>query len=39
MTGMNQEETKSMMDLVKKINQSGITVLIVEHNMKAVMEI
>ncbi len=39
MTGMNQEETKLMMELVRKINQSGITVLIVEHNMKAVMGI
>jgi branched-chain amino acid transport system ATP-binding protein len=39
MTGMNQEETKMMMELVKKINQSGTTVLIVEHNMKAVMGI
>lgn len=39
MTGMNQEETEAMMDLVKKINQSGTTVLIVEHNMKAVMSI
>lgn len=39
MTGMNQEETKSMMDLIKKINQTGITILLVEHNMKAVMGI
>ncbi len=39
MTGMNQEEIKLMMELVKKINQSGMTVLIVEHNMKAVMGI
>ncbi len=39
MTGMNQEETKQMMELVKKINQGGMTVLIVEHNMKAVMGI
>jgi len=36
---MNQEETKLMMELVKKINQGGMTVLIVEHNMKAVMGI
>lgn len=39
MTGMNQEETQSMMDLIRKISQSGITILLVEHNMKAVMGI
>jgi len=38
-TGMNQEETEAMMDLIKRINESGITVLLVEHNMRAVMGI
>ena len=38
-TGMNQEETKGMMDLAKKICSSGVTVLLVEHNMKVVMGI
>ena len=39
MTGMNHEETQSMMDLIQKINQFGITILVVEHNMKAIMGI
>jgi branched-chain amino acid transport system ATP-binding protein len=39
MTGMNQEETEAMMDLIKKINKKGITVLLVEHNMRAIMGI
>jgi len=37
MSGMNQEETESMMALIKKISDSGVTVLLVEHNMRAVM--
>lgn len=39
MTGMNQEETEAMMELIKRLNKSGITILLVEHNMKAVMGI
>ncbi len=39
MTGMNLEETKSMISLVKKIQEFGVTILLVEHNMKAVMRI
>ena len=38
-TGMNREETEYMMDLVKKISNEGVTVLLVEHNMKVVMGI
>jgi branched-chain amino acid transport system ATP-binding protein len=38
-TGMNREETESMMELVKKISNEGVTVLLVEHNMKVVMGI
>lgn len=37
LTGMNQEEIQSMIELIGKIHQSGVTVLLVEHNMKAVM--
>ncbi|HKJ89121.1 MAG TPA: ABC transporter ATP-binding protein, partial [Gammaproteobacteria bacterium] len=35
--GMNPEETSHMMELVKKIRDSGVTVILVEHDMKAVM--
>lgn len=36
-TGMNPEETHHMMDLVRKVRDKGVTVLLVEHDMKAVM--
>ena len=39
MSGMNRKETESMMDLVKRISRSGVTILLVEHNMRAVMGI
>jgi branched-chain amino acid transport system ATP-binding protein len=35
--GMNAEETNHMMDLTRKVQQSGITIILVEHDMKAVM--
>jgi branched-chain amino acid transport system ATP-binding protein len=35
--GMNTEETKHMMDLTRKVAESGITIVLVEHDMKAVM--
>ena len=35
--GMNPEETMRMMELTRKIRDSGITVVLVEHDMKAVM--
>jgi len=34
---MNPEEIQETMALIKKINSEGITVLLVEHNMRAVM--
>ena len=37
--GMNHDETKKCMDMVKQIKNSGVTVLLVEHDMPAVMEI
>jgi branched-chain amino acid transport system ATP-binding protein len=37
--GMNPEETDRLMSLVKKIRDQGITVLLVEHNMRLVMGI
>lgn len=36
-TGMNPEETNRMMEITKKIRAHGITVLLVEHDMRAVM--
>lgn len=36
-TGMNPEETRQMMELVRKVRDRGVTVLLVEHDMQAVM--
>ena len=35
--GMNPEETNHMMALTRKVRESGITIILVEHDMKAVM--
>ncbi len=35
--GMNPEETNHMMDLTRKVRDQGITIVLVEHDMKAVM--
>ena len=35
--GMNAEETRQMMELTRKVVDSGVTVVLVEHDMKAVM--
>jgi branched-chain amino acid transport system ATP-binding protein len=37
--GMNPVEKSKLMDLISKIRESGITVLIIEHDMKVVMGI
>ncbi|NIR29819.1 MAG: ABC transporter ATP-binding protein [Gammaproteobacteria bacterium] len=36
-TGMNPEETRHMMDLVRRVREQGVTILLVEHDMQAVM--
>jgi branched-chain amino acid transport system ATP-binding protein len=36
-TGMNAEETAHMMALIRKVRARGVTVLLVEHDMQAVM--
>jgi ABC-type branched-subunit amino acid transport system ATPase component len=36
-TGMNPEETNRMMALMFKLRDSGVTILIVEHDMHAIM--
>ena len=35
--GMNPEETRHMMALTRKVRDSGVTIVLVEHDMKAVM--
>ncbi len=35
--GMNPEETSRMMELTRKVRESGVTIILVEHDMKAVM--
>ncbi|MDH3536474.1 MAG: ATP-binding cassette domain-containing protein, partial [Gammaproteobacteria bacterium] len=35
--GMNAEETRHMMDLTRRVRESGVSVVLVEHDMKAVM--
>jgi branched-chain amino acid transport system ATP-binding protein len=36
-TGMNQTEIETMIDLILRIRERGVTIMIVEHNMKTVM--
>lgn len=36
-TGMNPEETRRMMELMRKLCAEGVTILIVEHDMQAIM--
>jgi branched-chain amino acid transport system ATP-binding protein len=38
-TGMNPTETMAMIGKIRKIRDQGITILIVEHDMKAVMSL
>ena len=36
-TGMNPEETRRMMEIARRVRESGVTILLVEHDMQAVM--
>ncbi|SIT82473.1 ABC transporter ATP-binding protein [Pontibaca methylaminivorans] len=36
-TGMNPEETRHMMELMRRLKSGGTTILIVEHDMQAIM--
>ncbi|MGA9048770.1 MAG: ABC transporter ATP-binding protein [Dehalococcoidia bacterium] len=38
-TGMNHEEAMFVVENIKKINQQGITVLLIEHNMKVLLNV
>ncbi|MGH7316376.1 MAG: ABC transporter ATP-binding protein [Candidatus Rokuibacteriota bacterium] len=37
MAGLNPTETAAIVDLIKRINESGVSILLIEHNMRAVM--
>jgi branched-chain amino acid transport system ATP-binding protein len=34
---MNPEETRTMMDLIRGVRDRGVTIMLVEHDMQAVM--
>jgi branched-chain amino acid transport system ATP-binding protein len=38
-TGMNHEEAAFAVDKIKKINERGITVILIEHNMKVLLDL
>jgi len=38
-TGMNREETQTMVDLIRQIRDRGVTIVVVEHDMRAVMNL
>jgi branched-chain amino acid transport system ATP-binding protein len=37
--GMNPKETSDLMNLIRRIRDDGVTILLIEHDMKVVMEI
>jgi branched-chain amino acid transport system ATP-binding protein len=39
MTGMNQTEISTMLKLVREIRDTGVTIVMIEHNMNAVMSL
>ena len=39
LTGMTPTEKANMIDLIRKVHQQGITILMVEHDMRSVMEL
>ena len=39
MGGLNDYETEEMMTLVKKLHDSGLTIMLIEHNMHALMSL
>ena len=38
-TGMNPEETQTMIDLIRQIRDRGVTIVVVEHNMRVIMNL
>jgi len=39
MAGLNHKEIEEVMDLIRRINETGVTFLVIEHVMKAIMEL
>jgi len=39
MAGLNPTEVQQVIDLLMKLNGNGITLLVIEHNMRAIMSI
>ena len=39
MAGLNATEIEAMVDLVRRINDAGVSILLIEHNMRAVMSL
>jgi ABC-type branched-subunit amino acid transport system ATPase component len=39
MAGLNATEIQAMVDLVRRINGAGVSILLIEHNMRAVMSL
>ena len=39
MAGLNPTETVAMVELIKRINDAGVSILLIEHNMRAVMSL
>jgi branched-chain amino acid transport system ATP-binding protein len=39
MAGLNHAEVSRMLDLIRRVRDEGVTILLVEHNMEAVMAI
>jgi branched-chain amino acid transport system ATP-binding protein len=37
--GMNESETLSLIELIREIRDQGITIILIEHNMRLVMNI
>jgi branched-chain amino acid transport system ATP-binding protein len=39
MAGLNPTETAAMIELIRRINEAGVSILLIEHNMRAVMSL
>src|SRR5262249_18864667 len=39
MAGLNATESRAMVELIRRINRDGVSILLIEHNMRAVMSL
>ena len=39
LTGMNETEISTMVDLIRQIRESGVTIVIIEHNVETIMSL